>query len=45
MSRETRPLHPLVALGGLGEWRWAVTGVGALLVTTVVAAVCGRKQS
>jgi hypothetical protein len=56
VSRETRPLHPLVALGvaglvagcvawaWLGEWRWAVTGVGALLVTTVVAAVRGRKQ-
>lgn len=53
---DRKPLHPLVALGvaglvagfvawaWLGEWRWAVTGVGALLATSVVAAVRGKER-
>lgn len=57
MNGETKPLHPLVALGvaglvagcvawaWLGEWRWAVTGAGALLVTAVVAAIRGKGQA
>lgn len=54
MSRETTPLHPPVALGvlglvagcvawaWLGEWRWAVTGLGGLLVAAVVAGKRGK---
>lgn len=56
MSRETKPLHPLVAVGvaavlagcvawaWLGEWRWAVTGVATLVVSAAVAAVRGKGQ-
>lgn len=55
---ERKPLHPLAAAGALGfvvglvawawlgDWRWAVTGLGVLLALAVAAAVLdGRRQS
>jgi hypothetical protein len=57
MGRESRPLHPAAALGvagllagcvawaWLGDWRWAVTGVAALVVGAVGAAVRGKGQA
>lgn len=56
MSEQAKPLHPLAALGvagllagcvawaWLGDWRWAVTGVAALVVGAVIAAVRGKGQ-
>lgn len=56
MNRETKPLHPLAALGAagllagcvawawLGDWRWAVTGVAVLVLGAIGAAVRGKEQ-
>jgi hypothetical protein len=56
MADRQNPLHPLVAAGvlallagcvawaWLGEWRWAVTGLGVLVVSAVVAAVRENGQ-
>lgn len=56
MSAQQKPLHPLVAVGvlallagcvawaWLGEWRWAVTGLGVLVVSAVVVAVREKGQ-
>lgn len=57
VNRETKSVHPLVALGAtalvgglvawvwLSEWRWAVTGLGVLLVSVVIAAVRTKRQA
>lgn len=57
MQKTNKPLHPLgvvgltllavgtVAWAWTGEWRWVVTGLGALIVlASVGAAIDGRKQ-
>jgi hypothetical protein len=56
VSGQQKPLHPLVAAGvlallagcvawaWLGEWRWAVTVLGVLVVSAVVVAVRGKEQ-
>jgi hypothetical protein len=57
VSGQAKPLHPAAALGvagllagcvawaWLGDWRWAVTGVAALVVGAVVAALRGKGQA
>ena len=51
-----KPLHPLGAVGliafaavllawaWIGEWRWAVTGVAALIVLAVVGATLDARR-
>lgn len=56
-SKPSKPLHPLGAVGllvlaagllawlWLGEWRWAVTGLVALVALAAVgAAIDGRRE-
>ena len=56
-ARESKPLHPLGAVGlvalaagllawlWLGDWRWAVTGLVALVALAAIgAAIDGRKR-
>jgi len=54
-DKTARPLHPLGAMGvaavgagllawlWLGEWRWAVTGLVALVVAAAVGAALDRR--